>query len=51
MLEREGETLYAEVKHMNEKETDRRDEEAMAAAGPFEFVQVGNIIDDEKSHG
>jgi hypothetical protein len=46
-----GETVYAEVKHMNKKETDRRDEAAMAAAAPFEFVQVGNVIDDEDEHG
>ena len=51
MLEFDGETIYAEVKHMNEKETDRRDAAAMAAAGQFEFVQVGNIIDDEDEHG
>jgi len=51
MLECEGETLYAEVKHINEKETDRRDAEAMAAAEECEFVPVGNVIDDEQSHG
>src|ERR1700720_1394019 len=50
-LEFEGDTIYAEVKHQNEKETDRQDEAAMAAAGPFEFVQVGNVFEDEKQHG
>jgi len=51
MLECEGETLYAEVKHINKKESDRRDAEAMAAAERCEFVQVGNVVDDEHSHG
>ncbi len=51
MLQMEGETVYGEVKHMNRKETDRRDEEVMAKAAPFEFVQVGNIIDDEGERG
>lgn len=51
MLEYDGGTVYAEVKHMNEKETDRRDADALAAGGGLEFVQVGNVIDDEQSHG
>jgi hypothetical protein len=50
-LEFEGDLFYAEVKHQNEKETDRRDEAAMAAAGPFQFVQIGNVVDDEGKHG
>ncbi len=45
-----GETIYAEVKHYNEKATDRRDAAAMTAA-PFEFIQVGSVIDDEGKHG
>jgi hypothetical protein len=45
-----GETIYAEVKHYNEKETDRNDAKAMAAT-PFEFIQVGNVVDDEGLHG
>ena len=49
MLAFGGETIYAEVKHMNEKETDRRDAAAMAAH-PFEFIPVGNVIDDEGEH-
>jgi hypothetical protein len=49
-LEFDGETIYAEVKHMNEKDTDRRDQEAMKAADEFEFVRVGNVIADEQSH-
>ncbi len=32
--------IYAEVKHVHEKETDKRDQEAMAAAEPFQFVNV-----------
>jgi hypothetical protein len=51
MLRIDGETLYAEVKHMHEKETDRRDARAIANAKPFEWVQVGNIFDDENSDG
>jgi hypothetical protein len=51
LLECEGQTLYAEVKHMNEKKTDRRDTEVMAAAAEFEFVPIGNVIADEQSHG
>ena len=50
-LELDTEIIYAEVKHQNEKETDRRDEARMAAAGPFEFVQVGNVFEDENQHG
>ena len=45
-----GETIYAEVKHYNEKETDRNDAKAMAAT-LFEFIQVGNVVDDEGLHG
>jgi hypothetical protein len=37
-LELGSEIIYAEVKHQNEKETDRRDEAAMVVAGPYEFV-------------
>lgn len=50
-LDFHGETTFAEVKHQHEKETDRRDEAAIAAAGPYQFVQVGNVIDDEGQHG
>jgi hypothetical protein len=50
-LERDTEIIYAEVKHQNEKETDRRDEAALAAASPYEFVQVGNVFDDEQQYG
>ncbi len=50
-LELGNEIIYAEVKHQNEKETDRRDAAAMAVAGPYEFVQVGNVFDDEQQHG
>src|SRR5580658_2889600 len=49
-LELDSETVYAEVKHINEKDTDRRDQKAMEAAGEFEFVLVGNVIADEQSH-
>jgi hypothetical protein len=49
-LEFDGQTVYAEVKHMNEKNTDRRDQEAIRAAREFEFVRVGNVIADEQSH-
>ena len=49
-LELEGQTIYADVKHQNEKETDRRDERAMAAK-PLQFMPVGNVIDDEGQHG
>lgn len=51
MLQLDGETIYAEIKHVNEKLTDRRDTEAMAKALPFEFVTVGNISQDEIGHG
>lgn len=50
-LELGNEIIYAEVKHQNEKETDQRDEAAMAVADPYEFVQVGNVFDDEQRHG
>lgn len=50
-LELDNEIIYAEVKHLNEKETDRRDEAAIVAAGLHEFVQVGNVFDDEQQHG
>jgi hypothetical protein len=46
-----GETIYAEVKHQHEKETDRRDEVPMATARPYEFVQIGNVFDDEQQPG
>jgi hypothetical protein len=49
-LEFHGETIYAEVKHQNEKATDRRDDAALRAH-PLEFIQVGNVIDDEGQHG
>jgi hypothetical protein len=45
-----GQLIYAEVKHFNEKETDRNGAKAMAAA-PLEFVKVGNVIEDEGLHG
>lgn len=48
-LELNGQPLYAEVKHFNWKATDTRDEEAMKGA-PFEFVRVGNVVDDEGKH-
>lgn len=48
-LELNGQPLYAEVKHFNWKATDTRDEEVMKAA-PFEFVRVGNVVDDEGKH-
>lgn len=50
-LDFNGETIYAEVKHQHEKETDRRDESRMDAAAPYEWVQVGNVFDDEQQHG
>jgi hypothetical protein len=50
MLTFEGQTIYAEVKHINEKETDRRDEIAMAAAGLSEFVRIGDVFADEGDH-
>jgi hypothetical protein len=50
-LDFNGEIIYAEVKHQHEKEIDRRDEARMAAAGPYEFVQIGNVFDDEQQHG
>jgi hypothetical protein len=51
VLKFSGENIYAEIKHMNEKETDRREKAAMAEVAPLEFVQVGNVIDDEGEHG
>lgn len=49
-LEYNKHPLYAEIKHFNVKGTDKRDGEAMAAAGEFEFVQVGSVFDDEGQH-
>ena len=51
LLEYDGVSIYGEVKHMNEKETDRLDAEAMAKADPFEVVQVGSVSADEGGHG
>lgn len=45
-----GETIYAEVKHQNEKAVDRRDDAAMRAR-PFEFIRVGNVFEDERQQG
>src|SRR6266536_874616 len=51
MLECEGETLHEKSNTSTRSETDRRDASAIAAAGKFESVQAGNVIDDEQSHG
>ena len=48
-LELNGQPLYAEVKHFNWKGTDTRDEKTMRAF-PFEFVRVGNVVDNEGKH-
>jgi hypothetical protein len=50
LLKFRSEVLGAEVKHFNFKGTDQRDNDAMAAAGEFEFVKIGNVIDNEGKH-